>query len=485
MSIQFKTAPALCYGILVLLGTACALAFHPVYVVPLALCLVFHGPILYKAIAFLVGFCWAFLMYELPQLPEEGIEKEAVFTLQTLSYSHSPFQRSLLYKGYVGSFCKKIPCHIYFPENKPHPTRCSSFHVKGRLIPKGDHHYVFKPIAWKPLSERLSLAEWRFDVKNRLRDKLTPHFPHPKNRALVLSLLTGDIDDRGLALEFNRLGILHLLGISGFQFSLLAFLMGTLLRLVMPYRAASFFLMLLLSAYTFILGDSPPIERAWISTLLSLIALLCGWRVVALNALGVALLWQLFKNPLIIFHLGFQFSFLCTAAILITYPLLKSLISLLFPRRSFADTLRLDVAGQHGHLLSFFFREALALNGAIHLVTLPLIFYHFHKFPTLSFAYNLFLPALFSGIYVLLVLGVLLPLIGPLLLTLTGKLTQGILNVATHPPALYDFQWRVADFSITTAVLAITLILFYSYYISTRNFITLENKDAPQKLKKG
>ncbi len=404
------------------------------------------------------------LSYTLPDLKEDGLEGTGTFKIESVSYSQSPFQRSIHFKGLLQEFSsdqasfKNIPCRIYFGENKPRPFGSTDLQVKGRLIPKGHHHYVLKVKSWET-TPTTRLAEWRFGLKNKLRSHLAHHFMDSKSRAFLLSMLTGDIDDRLLALEFNRLGILHLLGISGFQFALLAFLLGAVLRFVFPHRIASVLLIAFLAAYAFALGDSPPIERAWIGITLYLTALLCGYRISAMNALGIALIWQLAKDPLLIFHLGFQFSFLCTAAILVTYPVFRSWLTLFLPLRSFRDIIQMPLLDQHGHLLSFFCRETLALNGAIHLVTLPLIFFHFHKFPFLSLLYNLFLPAAVSIVYLLLVIGVALPVVGPWIHLLTKHLTNLILKVATHPPALYDFQWRMHDFPMTAAVTAITLIL--------------------------
>lgn len=454
---MISKAPAFLYGVIFLIGIASALAFHPVYCIPLMLCL-WRTSVKYGFWVFALGFGWASLLYTLPKLPEKGVECEGVFQIQSLSYSHSPFQKSLLYKGHLkGPFSRSVPCHLYFKEEKPHPTANTALQVKGLLMPKGNHHYLLKLSSWKPLPHSRSLAQARFNFKNHIRSNLAQYFPDSKSRAFSLSMLTGEIDDQLLALEFNRIGILHLLGISGFQFTLLAFLLGTLLRFVMPYKAAYPILMLFLSAYTFILGDSPPIERAWVASMLYFSALLFNFRISPLNALGVALLWQLIKDPLLIFHLGFQFSFLCTAAILLVYPLLRSFLFRAFACRSFKETLRLPFLDQHGHLLSFFFRETLALNLAIHVVTLPLILTHFHKFPLLSLIYNLFLPAAASLVYFLLILGIVL---GPWLLTLTGKFSAALLQVATHPPALYDFQWRVHDFPLSAAIVAMTLIFY-------------------------
>ncbi|HUD02381.1 MAG TPA: ComEC/Rec2 family competence protein [Rhabdochlamydiaceae bacterium] len=465
MKNSWTSAPALFYGILFLLGTIFALAFHWSYFIPLIFCLYSNRQKLISGLLVcLAGWLCALLSYTLPDLKEEGVEGTGTFKVESVSYSQSPFQRSVHFKGILQEFSsveasfKNIPCRIYFRENKPRPLGSSDLRVKGRLLPKGHHHYVLKIQSWET-APTFRLAEWRFNLKNKLRSHLEHHFTNSKSRAFLLSMLTGDIDDRLLALEFNRLGILHLLGISGFQFALLAFLAGAILRMVFPHRIAIILLIVFLTAYAFILGDSPPIERAWIGITLYLTALLCGTRISALNALGIALICQLAKDPLLIFHLGFQFSFLCTAAILITYPLFRSWLSHFFPLRSFRDVIRMPLLDQHGHLLSFFCRETLALNGAIHLVTLPLIFFHFHKFPVLSLLYNLFLPAAVSVVYLLLIIGVALPYIGPWVHLLNNHLTDLIVKVATHPPALYDFQWRMHDFPMAAAVAAITLIL--------------------------
>jgi len=476
---NWDSAPALFYGVLFLLGTAFAFIFHYAYFIPLAFC--FYSvrsdrtKLILGLLMCLAGYAWALFSYTLPDLKEEGLEGKGTFEVESVSYSQSPFQRSVHFKGILKEFSsaeitlKNIPCRIHFQENKPRPAGSTDLQVSGRLIPQGPHRYALKVKSWEPEAGTSRLAEWRFALKNKLRVHLSKHFTEIKSRAFVLSMLTGDMDDRLLALEFNRLGILHLLGISGFQFALLAFLLGSIFRLIFPHHITYILLMLFLTAYAFVLGDSPPIERAWMGIMLYLTALLCGYRISALNALGVALFGQLIKDPLLIFHLGFQFSFLCTAAILLTYPLFRAWLSRFFPLRSFREVIRMPLLDQHGHLLSFFCRETLALNGAIHLVTLPLIFFHFHKFPVLSLLYNLFLPAAVSIVYLLLIAGVALdaclPLIGGWIHALNRELTDCILKIATHPPALYDFQWRMHDFSMTAAVAAVTLILLFSMFI--------------------
>ncbi len=462
------TTPALTYGIAFFLGIVFVLAFHPAFFLPLAVFLILYRKKLVSiSIVFSLGFIWALVSYSLPPLPEEGLEGEGTFHIESISHSHSPFQKSILFKGILKRFStyKNIPCSIYFREKKPRPEGSKHLSVTGRLVFKGNHRYVLKLKTCEEIPDSSTLAGWRFGLKNKLRSHLEHYFSSSKSRAFLLSMVTGEIDDRLLALEFNRLGLLHLLGISGFQFALLAFLLGSFLRLVFSFQIACFLLLLLLSAYTFILGDSPPIERAWVGTSLYLIGCLCGLRISPLQALGMALLWQLVRDPLIIFHLGFQFSFLCTFAILTLYPFFQSLFLRLFPKRTFQETLEMDNLDKHGYLLSCFWRETAALNLAIHLFTLPLIFYHFHKFPILSLLYNLFLPAGVSIMYLFLILGLIfspLPLMSTGIYWITDKISHFILKIATHPPALYDFQWRVSHFSLSMTVVLMTLIILFS-----------------------
>jgi peptidoglycan biosynthesis protein MviN/MurJ (putative lipid II flippase) len=82
----------------------------------------------------------------------------------------------------------------------------------------------------------------------------------------------------------------------------------------------------------------------------------------------------------------------------------------------------------------------------------------------LSLAYNLFLPALVSVIYLLLVLGCFIPWIQ----ILTETLTNFVLKVATHPPALYEYHWRVHDFPLGVAVVVVAGILVGSIYLKEK-----------------
>lgn len=467
-----NSSPLFFYALCYLLGAASQLLFHPAYLITFAFLFVFwKGRILSGLATFTTAFFLAAQIVSLPSLPEEGIEGSGIFMPESVSYTHSPFGTSYMIKGTLQQFheWKRVPCQVYIPLHHPRPPANHALYVEGRLLPKTFPQYVLKLIHWQPLKTSLSLAEWRFQVKDWVRRQFASLFQTPETASFLLSMVTGDIDDRLMALQFNRLGLLHLLGVSGFQFSLLALLLGALLRTIFSSSKGAYLLIFLLTAYAFILGTSPPIQRAWISCTLYTIARLAGLQITALNALGAALLWQLFLDPCVIFHLGFQFSFLCTAAIFTVYPPLRNLLKRWLPDRHLSDACKLSIFDRVGYILAFLSRETLSLNLAIHLVSLPLIFYHFHKFPLLSLAYNLFLPGAVSLAYLFLIPGLILNPLSHLLafpfLKISQFLTDTLLIVATNPPTLFDFQWRIAGFGLGWAVLSLTALfgIFLGY----------------------
>lgn len=468
-----KLQPLFIYGLSLLLGIALQILPHPAYFIVASLLFCLPRRQLLAAVSTcIIGFLFAMYSVTLPLLPEEGVEGHGTFITDSISYGHSPFGTSLVTKGHLhfttaSATYKNVPCQIYTPLHKPRPPSQRALVVKGRLLPKTLPHYVLKPSHIEAKSSSFSLAEFRFQCKEQVRHQFAKLFPSEKVASFLLSMVTGDIDDRLMSLQFNRLGLLHLLGISGFQFSLLALLLGFVLKLITPSSKGTFILIALLSCYAFVLGYSPPIQRAWIGTTLYAIARLKGFQITPLNALGAALIWELLLDPCVFFQLGFQFSFLCTAAIFIVYPPIRDVFQKYLPSRSFSQARSLSLSDRVGHTLTFFCREALALNLAIHLVSLPLIFFHFHKFPLLSLAYNLFLPPVVSLAYLFLIPGLFLALFSstialPFLKT-AELLTKGALAVATHPPALLDFQWRVPHFTLTWALVSLILLwmLFY------------------------
>ncbi len=184
---------------------------------------------------------------------------------------------------------------------------------------------------------------------------------------ILSSLLLGD---RSLLSEeersiFQQSGIFHILAISGLHISLLGMGLFRLLeRLRLPLRAnaaLSFFVMLL---YTFFVGCPVSAVRALILFFVLLLAKLLHRGYDPWNAMALAALLILIRDPGELFSSGFQLSFLSAS------------MAVLFSKKGI-----------------------LAFSLLLYLSTLPLILWYFFELPLFAVFFNLLLvplvPALF------------------------------------------------------------------------------------------
>ncbi len=413
-----KKYPALYVGLHMLLGCAWGAGIRmPVVYVLLALWFPFREK--WQIVKGLVFFVLA-LLYSLPRPTEDNR-----FVISSVSIYHSPFkQTGYLYKGKWN--------------NVPHS-----------VISK--HHYVvncdywMEGKDWKEVPGSFSFAEMRFQCKEALRKYLKRHISDAKVQAFLCSLATGEIEERTLAFEFSRLGLSHILAISGFHFGLIAFFFSFILKFFFSPKKTAFFLLCIITGYFFFMGNAPSVQRAWIAITMALLAQLFNLRYSSLNALGAGLIIAITLDPYVVSHLGFQLSFLCTLAILLLYPLCEKRMRWVFPKKSLTETLKFSSLDKYGYIVTTFLRKALALNFAVHLVALPTLLYLFHKFPLSSFAYNLFFPIGVTISLFLLILSFALPFLHQI----NSYFTSGLLHISSNPLPLFDVyvysDWITVD----------------------------------------
>ena len=313
---------------------------------------------------------------------------------------------------------------------------------------------------WTCAKRRFSLAIWRFDAKQTLRNYLRIHIKHPSSRDFLSALATGEMENRVLKHNFASLGLQHLLAISGFHFGLIALCLSGFLRLFLTPRNSALLLLPLITLYFFFIGPAPSCFRAWMTISLFLLSHIFSWRTSSLNLLGVSLTLALLFDPLIISHLGFQLSYLITLAILLFYPLFEILFSPLLPPRTFPNLLKMSPLHQHGYLLSALIRSALSLNVAVHLLALPTLLFLFGKFPLLSILYNLFFP-FWVGISLFLLLFAMilspLPFLSAGLHFVNSNYTSRILSLTAHPPTFFQFFLRIDALPLWALITYLTL----------------------------
>ncbi|NDD59142.1 MAG: ComEC/Rec2 family competence protein, partial [Chlamydiae bacterium] len=450
----WKTCPAFIISIHLLLGVGFSLSWNVcIFLIHLFVnsCLLLHWQkISWPRLAtsfftFIFGVILGCTQIEKDQEFNEPIKGWITFIPSSIKIEKSMFQSYFSYQG-KGVFCsdddsivKVFPIHLVPPKDHVRPSACNKYLIRGELkkISKSKGE-VNTEGPWIRLEPSLSLAEWRFSIKNIFKTFVYHHIHDKKVANFFFSLCSGEIDDKMLSFYFSRLGLQHILAVSGFHFSLIATFFGGIFYFIFPKKSATILLMIALTAYFIFLGYSPSIFRAWLAISIWSLAQIFSKKNHGLNTLGISLLFELILFPNHIYHIGFQFSFLCTASLLIIYPILKKWTSFLLPQRNCMEIARLSMHEKFIYLMLVFFKPVLAVTAAVHLASIFLCFYHFQSFPLLSLPYNLFFP-LFTGICLFmflagLILSVIFPFLSKWVFQLNTQLTGFLLDTSFYAP---------------------------------------------------
>ena len=205
--------------------------------------------------------------------------------------------------------------------------------------------------------------------------------------------------------EFIAAGLAHVLAASGFHISLI---LGLVLGLTKRMSGRSQFIIGLstLLIYVGLTGLQPSVMRAAIMGLGALIALLTQRKTKPLGSLLIAATILLLWNPLWIWDLGFELSFLATLGLLVTAPLLIRRLDWLPPALA----------------------SLIAVPLAASLWTLPLQLYVFYIFAPYSLAINIISNPLIA----LISIGGVLSAITALILPLVGSSIAWLLDYPVH-----------------------------------------------------
>lgn len=451
--------PALWVSLHALIGAA--FFFHPTWTY------LFFIPVLLAPFFFFAGgvhkLCQSLLLlaasylYTAAVSPNFSTEKitqtgTAYFSPQQVKPYQNAYFNGWMIQGEIRQFIsgegrtlQRLPCSIVL--DSPPPPANYTYLLHGELKLLNPYSALFKPTKeehWRPIEPLWTLAEMRLQMKQRVRKAIDKHTPVKKTASFFRALATGDIDDYILATQLNQTGLQHILAISGFHFSLIAAFAGWFLR---PFKNRSFYdiaLVCLLLLYFLYIGPSASVQRAWAVLSLYFFARLFGKSASPLNLLGVALFLEILLTPTVLLNLGFHLSFLCTAAILLFYKPMKRLMLYLAPQREKEQWLKMSLGQKTGYVLVSLMRNSLALNLAVHALSIAVLLNLFHCFPLLSIYYNLFFPFCAALSLFLLISAALFASWFSALALLIHKANifflQFFLDLVIYPPAKLNFN---------------------------------------------
>jgi ComEC/Rec2-related protein len=235
----------------------------------------------------------------------------------------------------------------------------------------------------------------------------------------------------------HKVGLDHILGVSGFHFSQLTFWMA-LASGYLNRWAFSFMAWGALSLFFISVGPLPAVFRAWISSTLCIGQRVVGRSPNGFNSLGLGLLCLALYDPCSLGSLSLQLSFIATAALLAFFPLINRLLETILPAHPNAQLHSFSLLDQLLFCFLRFTRAALAVGLSITIVVLPYQLAYMSDFPLLGLFANLFLPCFFDIAFLLtsalLLLNLLLPFLTFPFAFLLEKAIQTLINVVREAP---------------------------------------------------
>ncbi len=206
------------------------------------------------------------------------------------------------------------------------------------------------------------LQRWRQAQITRLENTIEPELV-----GIMIALLFGErtVMDGDVVDAYQRLGVIHLLAVSGLHVGMIvAAIFYLLIRIGVTRERTMEVLLLFLPLYTIIAGAAPPVIRASIMAMVVLLCLRIRIRIPPLAGIIVVYMIYLLISPFSLFQLGFQLSFLVSFGLILSAPLIQQ---------------------RYHHPVS----QLLAVTVLSQALSVPLLLRHVYEFSWISIPLNL------------------------------------------------------------------------------------------------
>ena len=258
------------------------------------------------------------------------------------------------------------------------------------------------------------------EKRNELLERLSDHGVDGSVYAVVAAMTLGDKSQltNELRKTYAITGASHILALSGLHLGIIYTLLSLLLSRRRWWIVSQVVIIVCIWLYVFLVGMTVSVVRS--AVMITVYALLSlGHRdKMSVNTLAFAAIVMLLFNPLSLFDVGFQLSFLAVLAILLFYPLFEGV----WPQPFLMD-----------HRVFKWLWTMLSISCAAQIGVAPLIVYYFGRFSCFFLLTNLLVvPAATLILYLSLVV-LLIPSLAYLLIYMVDTLNHLLTWVATLP----------------------------------------------------
>lgn len=271
------------------------------------------------------------------------------------------------------------------PINKA--THEFEFDYKTYMANQYVYHQVFiknKGLRVMPLSDNtINIFRLAIQVRGHVQKRLEQIFEDKEILAISQALLIGykaSLSEEQVG-AFSASGTMHVLAVSGLHagivFMILNLFFLPFANTLNKNRIKVLVIVPSLFFYAFVTGLSPSVVRAAIMLSLVMVAAALNRKGNIYNTVFATAFFMLLYNPMFLFNVGFQLSFLAVLGIVYFQPKIKKMY-------------------QAPNKVVLYIWEIVCVSIAAQLATFPLSLYYFHQFPSYFILSNiLVLPAVF------------------------------------------------------------------------------------------
>ena len=220
--------------------------------------------------------------------------------------------------------------------------------------------------------------------------------------SIISALLLGD--KQSLSLEakasYSNAGAMHVLAVSGLHVGIILYILTAVFNLIFGKDKFTFtktsLTILLIWGFAFVTGLSISVLRSAIMFSFIAIGTVIKHKISIYNTIALSAFVILLINPLFLFDVGFQLSYVAVIGIITIQPKIYNLI---YVKNKYIN---------HAWNIT-------AVSIAAQISTLPISIYYFHQFPVYALLSNLFVIYLATALLVLGIIAILISFIPQLL----------------------------------------------------------------------
>lgn len=302
----------------------------------------------------------------------------------------------------------------------------------------------------------INVLAWARSMQQYGLQKLHVHFPDENEWSVAKALILGHRDQTSETVKkaYTASGAIHVLAVSGLHVGIVYLMLNSLFWWMPAFPTYKWIktLLILIGVWSFALltGASPSVLRSATMFSFLIIGQTLNRYSNIYNTLAASAFFLLLINPLLLFDIGFQLSYLALCGIIYFQP---KIYQLLYIKSKVLDYLW----------------KLLAVSIAAQITTVPISIYYFHQFPSYFWLSGLVvIPAamliLNLGFLLIFIASIPLPSvwIGKLLNKITWACNQLVFLIENLPGSTISDIWLSLEEVILLYAMIISIAIAYS-----------------------